>query len=139
MSIPTTERGNLVHIYVGDGETPEVFTKFCGLKTKGFTHQVNTSDETIEDCDNPDATPVRLVNIESEQWDLSGEGLYNVDQKSVVQEAVGKSKNYKFEIGAGEVWSGPAVLTTRSLAAEGKGRVTQTLSFASDGKWTVAP
>lgn len=139
MSIPTTVKGNRVLIWIGDGATPEAFVKFCGLKTKSFTDQVNTSDVFLEDCDDPDGIPVRGVDIEGRQWDISGEGFYNADQKALVLDAVGESKNYKFEIGAGEVWTGPAVLTTRSISSEGNGRVTQNMSFASDGIWTVAP
>lgn len=45
--------GRLLLIKIGDGDTPEVFTNLCGLKTRSFNMSASEIDTTIPSCTNP--------------------------------------------------------------------------------------
>lgn len=143
MAQPALLKGSKVVIMVGDGAAPEVFTAICGLTTKTFTEQVNTSDDFVQDCDDPDLIPVRRLNITGLQWDLSGDARYNRAQATLMRTLIGQRKNYRFEISdeTGETvdagyYEGPAVMTNRSITApEGAEYVTSSIAIASDGQW----
>lgn len=145
MAEPAIVRGQYLDILVGNGATPEVFTKICGLTTKTFTAQKNTGDVFIDDCDDPELIAVRRLNITGLQWDLSGDGLYNRTQGALIRSLVEstESVNMRFVIseptgdnidggyfeGMGQVtnvqWGGPA----------GGEFATISITIASDSRW----
>ncbi|WP_234836899.1 phage tail tube protein [Sinorhizobium meliloti] len=45
--------GRSLLIKIGDGNTPEVFSNLCGLKTRSFNMSANEVDTTIPSCTNP--------------------------------------------------------------------------------------
>lgn len=149
MAQPDIVKGTYLDILMGDGETPtEAFEPFCGLTTRTFTHQVNTTDVFVPDCADPEDRPVRRLNVTGEQWDLSGEGLYNLAQEEVVREAVGVTQNYRFRVRrpAGSIvgtgyYGGPAMITSQQLGGNtGGGEFgSVSLTIASDGEWTYTP
>lgn len=51
MSEPRTFEFDVIK--VGNGATPEVFTKLCGIQTTGFNRNVQTSDRYVRDYDSP--------------------------------------------------------------------------------------
>lgn len=127
---------------------PAVFSPLCGLTTRSFTEQVNTNDTFVPDCDDPEDVPVRRLVPTGKQWDLSGEGLYNLAQEQKIREASGVTKNYRFRIGrpAGSIvgtgfWEGPAMLTNIQIGGNtGGGEFgTVSLTIASDGEWVFTP
>lgn len=148
MAQPDIVKGTYIDILMGDGDDPEVFTPFCGLTTRTFTHQVNTNDTFVPDCADPEDLPKRRLVPTGEQWDLAGDGLYNLAQEDDIREATGVTKNYRFRIrrpvgsivGTG-YWEGPAMLTNRQIGGStGSGEFgSLSLAMASDGEWTWVP
>jgi Phage tail tube protein len=142
MARPAIVKGTYVDILVGNGATPEVFTAVCGLTTRSFTHQVNTSDQFVRDCADPEDVPHRRLTVTGEQWDLSGEGLYNRAQAAVIRAAVGVTRNYRFVVSepAGETvedgfYEGPAMLTNLQLGGSDGEFGSISVQVASDGGW----
>ena len=127
MARPAIVKGTYVDILIGNGATPEVFTAVCGLTTRSFTHQVNTSDQFVRDCADPEDVPHRRLTVTGEQWDLAGEGLYNRAQAAAIRAAVGTTRNYRFVVGepAGETvedgfYEGPAMRISPPITAPGR-------------------
>lgn len=152
MARPDIVKGTYIDIAIGDGATPEVFTPFCGLTARTFTEQVNTNDQFVPDCADPEDVPIRRLVPTGKQWDLSGDGLLNLAQKSLVDAAVGVTRNYRYIIGrpAGSVvgagyYEGPAMITNKQIGGStGDGQFASlSLTMASDGEWlwtnAVAP
>lgn len=143
MAQPKTLRGTYVNILLGDGADPEVFTPICGLNSRSFTHQINTSDDFIPDCVDPEDVPTRELTTSGEQWDVSGSGLLDRNNLSDLQDAVGKYKNYRFELAEpaadavfGGYYEGTFVLTNLQITGTNDNKVSVDLSFASDGTVT---
>lgn len=148
MAQPDIVKGTYFDVLIGDGATPEVFTPICGLTARSFTEQVNTNDVFVPDCADPEDVPIRRLVPTGKQWDLSGEGLYNLAQETVIRDASGVTKNYRFRIArpAGSVvgtgyFAGPAMLTNLQIGGNSGGGEFGTLSvsIASDGEWIYTP
>src|SRR5690349_4995800 len=92
-------KGTYIDVLMGSRHDPEVLTPICGLTTRSFTHQVNTNDTFVPDCADPEDVPKRRLVPTGEQWDLSGDGLYNLAQGADIRAAMGVTKNYRFRIG----------------------------------------
>lgn len=145
MAAPDIVKGTYIDILMGDGDDPEVFTPFCGLTTRSFTQQGNTNDVFIPDCADPEDVPFRRLVPTGRQWDLAGDGLANLAQREMIDEAHMVTKNYRFRIGrpAGSVvgtgyWGGPAMLTNIQWGGNtGGGEFASVgVQIASDGEWT---
>lgn len=145
MAQPKIVKGGYIDILVGDGATPEVFTKLCGLNTKSFTIQKNTSDVFVPDCDDPEDIPVRFLNVTGLQWDLSGSGLYNRAQGPLIRTLASDSasRNMRFvmsEPGTDPVddgyYAGKALVTNVQFGGPtGAEYATVDLTLASEGAW----
>ena len=145
MSEPTTFE--FAVIYVGNGATPEVKVKLCGIQTTGFNRTVQSNDRFVRDCDNPARVPERRVRVTGKQRDLTGSGLYNIDQTALLSNIEGKRRNFDYvlmdisdesvpagvEIGT---WSGPGVVTTLNMGTNEDDDATVEITIASDGLWT---
>ena len=145
MAQPDIVKGTYIDLLYGDGASPQVFTPFCGLTARSFTHQVNTNDVFVPDCADPEDRPVRRLVPTGEQWDLSGEGLLNLAQETAVRGLMGVTRTYRFRIGrpAGSTvgtgyYEGPAMLTNMNIGgSSGNGEFASvSLTLASDGEWT---
>lgn len=146
MSVPTIVKGAYVDILMGDGAGPEVFAAICGITTRNFTAQVNTNDVFVPDCADPEDIPVRRANPTGKQWDLSGEGLLNLDNWQALDAKLGVTGNFRFRIGrpSGSVantgyWSGPAMITNMQIGGvQGDGGFASVaLTIVSDGEWIL--
>jgi len=144
MAQPDIIKGTYIDILVGDAAVPEVFTPVCGLTTRQFTQQGNTNDVFIPDCANPEDVPVRRLVPTGKQWDLSGDGLYNLAQETLIRGCFMVTKNYRFRIRrpAGSIvgtgyYEGPAMLTNIQIGGNSSGGEFGSLSLAiaSDGLW----
>ncbi len=145
MALPEIVKGTYIDISIGDGADPEVFTPICGITAKSFTEQVNTNDTFVPDCADPEDVPIRRLVPTGKQWDLSGEGLFNLAQHDTIRAATGVTKNYRFVIGrpAGSIvgtgyYQGPAMITNRQMGgSSGSGEFgSLNATIASDGAWT---
>lgn len=146
MAAPSVVRGSYIDIAIGDGGGPEVFSIICGLTTRSFTGQVNTTDTFVPDCADPEDVPIRRLIMTGKQWSISGEGLYNRTQRSVLEAALGVPTNYRFimsEPAADNVedgyYGGLAVMTSLAFtggSAENGTFATCAITIESDGEWT---
>lgn len=146
MSFPAIVEGTFVAIQVEDPANPGPPVTLCGLNSHTFTEQVNTRDRFLRDCATPGSIPIRGVAPTGKQWDLSGSGLYNRAQATLVSSLVGVTANYRFYIGEpaddavyASYWEGPAMLTQRQITGGDDGDVAAELTFASDGLWVEVP
>lgn len=140
MALPAIVRGTYVDILLESA--PGTFVTICGLTARSFTHQVNTSDTFTRDCADPEDRPVRRLLATGEQWDLSGDGLYNRAQAATIRAAVGITKNYRFVISepTGDAvedgfYEGPAMLTNLQLGGGDSDFGSLSIQIASDGAW----
>ena len=142
MARPAIVKGSYVDILVANGASPAVFTAICGLTTRSYTHQVNTADQFVRDCADPEDVPHRRLTVTGEQWDLSGEGLYNRAQAAVIRAAVGVTRNYRFVVSEPAIetvedgfYEGPAMLTNLQLGGSDGEFGSVSVQIVSDGAW----
>jgi hypothetical protein len=145
MAEPAIVKGTYVDIMVGDSATPEVFSILCGLTTRTFTETVNTNNNFVQDCADPEDVPQRRLAVTGIQRTLSGDGRYNRGQASLLRSLVGVRRNYRFVVSepAGDgidagYYEGPAILTSRTIggsAAESGNFASSSLTIESDGDW----
>lgn len=146
MAQPDIVRGTYFAIGVGDGGSPETFPPLCGIKTRKFTAQANTSDTFIRDCADPEDVPIRRLIVTGKQWSLSGDGDLNRSQLASIQAAHGVTKNWRFWFTepAGDLHyqgyeQGPAILTQFEITGGDETYATISLTIESDGEWTFTP
>jgi hypothetical protein len=145
MAAPAIVRGSYLDIAMGNGAAPEVFSIICGLNTRNFTQQVNTSDSFVADCADPEDVPIRRLVPTGKQWSLSGEGRYNRSQRSVIDAAVGIPKSFRFIMSeptadniADGWYHGTGMITNVQFGgsgAESGNFATFSLQIESDGEW----
>lgn len=147
MAQPDIIRGTYFVLAMGDGQTPtETFTALCGIKTRSFTQQANTSDNFTRDCASPEDVPIRRLIVTGKQWSISGDGDLNRAQIEDVNDALGLTKNYRFywtEPADDEVfrgyYEGPAILTNMQIGGNDEAYATLSIQLESDGEWVFHP
>lgn len=147
MSQPDIIRGTYFILAMGDGQTPtETFDPLCGLTTRQFQSQNNTSDQFIRDCDSPEDVPIRRLIVTGKQWSISGNGSLNRANIQDILAADGVTKNYRFywtEPDADEVFAGyfegPAILTNITIDGNDDAYAQLSLQIESDGQWVFHP
>lgn len=146
MAQPDIIRGTYFVLAMGDGGSPENFTALCGISTRTFTDQVNTTDQFTRDCADPENIPIRRLITTGQQWALSGEGSLNRSDLEAIIAAQGVTKNYRFyytEPADDEVfrgyWEGPAKIVNRTITGADENFATISLQIESDGEWVWYP
>lgn len=143
MAQPDIIKGTYFVLAMGDGATPtEVFTALCGIKTRSFVDQINTSDVFTRDCADPENRPIRRLNPTGQQWSITGDGDLNRDNLDIIIAAHGVTKNYRFyytEPADDEVfrgyWEGPAMIISRTINGNDEEFASIALQIESDGEW----
>lgn len=147
MAQPDIIRGTYFVLAMGDGATPtETFLALCGITTRTFSDQINTTDFFNRDCADPEDEPVRRLIVTGRQWSLSGEGSLNRENLDTIIAAHGVTKNYRFyytEPADDEVfrgyWQGPAKIVNRTINGSDDTFASISLQIESDGEWTWTP
>lgn len=75
MAKPTTAKGGKMLVKLGDGGSPEIFAAPCGFNSKTFTRSKTLNEVQVPDCDDPDAPQVVERDVQSIDWEVSGEGI----------------------------------------------------------------
>lgn len=144
---PDIIRGTYFVLALGDAAAPtENFDPLCGITTRQFTYQANTTDQFTRDCADPEDVPVRNLIVTGEQWSLSGDGSLNRAQIADIEAAKGTPRNYRFywtepdddEVFAG-YYEGRAVLTNVTIGGNDDNFATLSVQIESDGEWTFTP
>ena len=150
MAVPSIVRGSYFDVMFGDGAGPEVFTQICGLTTKTFDRQANTSEHFIADCADPEDVPNRYLIVTGQQATISGEGRFNRTQREDIEALYGVPNNYRFEMSepaadnvSDGYFAGKFILTSISYAggdASDGNYATASFTFESTGAvtWTDA-
>lgn len=94
MSEPVDPDYILLQVKVGS-----VYTTLCGIETAGVNKTVNTTDRFRRDCAKPAAIPTRRVRVTSSQWDLSGNGVLNMDQFDLYTDLLGAHSDFRLLYG----------------------------------------
>lgn len=143
MARPNTLQGKYINLRLGDGATPEVFNIVCGLIDKSFTNQVNTNDQFIPDCADPESIPWREVVETGRQKDISGSGFLNRANLADMHAALGQKRNWRYEFDEptgdtvyGGYWGGVGVMTNFEVTGTQDDLVSVTLTVVSHGAWT---
>lgn len=154
MSVPSIVKGQYfdVAVDVTSLGLPDLtgFVVICGLNTRNLTHQINTSDEAVRDCEQPEQVPWRVVNTTSQQKDMSGTGLHNRAQTNVLRAIFGKKLPYRFiegepgdDLVSQGYWEGDFVFSNWQEGASDGTNVSSQMTWLSDGEviWvsTIAP
>jgi hypothetical protein len=144
MSLPV--EADFAVVKIGDGATPEVFTILCGIDSIDLNRTANTSDRFRRDCTTPGEIPFRRSRTTGKQMDITGSGALNIPDLPTYLDALGKTSNFKVELGQYEVGNpagvivyeitGPFNLTSANSSVGDDGNAQVTL--ASDGAWTEA-
>jgi hypothetical protein len=108
----------------------------CGLNTRNLTHQVNTSDEVVPNCQDPEAVPWAARNANSQEKSMSGTGLHNRAQTNVIRAIFGKTLPYRFiegepgnDLVSQGYWAGPFLFNQWQEGATDKQNVTMAKSI----------
>ncbi|PTQ13731.1 hypothetical protein CLG96_00145 [Sphingomonas oleivorans] len=147
MSEPTTFEFAVIKVKTGPGSTDADYTTICGIQTTGFNRTKQTNDHFVRDCASPARTPERRVRVTGTQRDLTGSGLYNVDQTELINSLEEGRHIFRYiimdisdpAVAAGTVigtWEGPGVVTAINLGTTENDDASIELTIASDGAWT---
>ena len=147
MALPAIVRGSYLNIEVGDGAGPEVFTMLCGLTTKTFDRQKNTSEHFISDCADPEDISDRFLITTGQQGTISGEGRLNRAQFDLVEDLYNSNgANMRFRVSepatdniADGHFAGFFIMTSLSYSggdASDGNHATASMTFESSGPIT---
>ncbi|WP_336747759.1 phage tail tube protein [Aureimonas altamirensis] len=75
MAQPTTLKFGGFRVLLGNGATPEVFSKPCGFMQNSFVRTKELSEVVIPDCDDPDAMAHTARDARSLSASISGSGV----------------------------------------------------------------
>jgi predicted secreted protein len=128
---------------IGDGGSPEVFSKPCGLNSQGINFTKETNEVTVPDCDDPDLAAATERAVVSTSATISGEGIlaaeflpewwefyqYNGSRNCTV-ELVTPAPN-------GGTWAGKFILSTFNITAALGEKVSVAVEMLSDGVVTL--
>ena len=135
-------------IHLGDGATPEVFTKICGLTSKGVNFNNNTTTTAVPDCDDEELPAFEEEDVTSQQIEVSGSGVWSAAHHGIMLDWAldGTQKNIKLEFvnaptGTAQFLNGPAILKTLGNTG-GRGERRQSdiaIAFANKPTKVLAP
>lgn len=143
---PKRLKSGFINVLVGDGATPEVFTLLCGASQKTFTDQKNTTDDTLDPCDDPEAIPFRVLQVTGRQASIGLNIVYNRTQAAMIRELMASSDsvNMRFQftepngdaVDAG-YYAGQFQVVNFQVTAGGNAEyATGTLQIESDGEYS---
>jgi hypothetical protein len=144
MADATTFTFSKVIVELGDGATPEVFSKPCGFSSRSFRRSKSFQETALPDCDDEDAASVVLRDVISKDWSCGGEGVlaeesleawdafYEDDSpKNVRVSLIGQSETIRYV--------GPALLESLEIGAQKGPRATLNASIQGAGKLVRTP
>jgi hypothetical protein len=137
MAQPTTARPSKFRVMLESNDSPGVYENPCGLTSKTLTLNKNLSDQSIPDCDDPDAPFWLARDVESLSMEISFEGLLSAeyeeawDTANYSTDAVNARIEIEFSTGT-RVLSGAFHVTTSITGQQGQ-RVGISGSMQSDG------
>lgn len=130
---------------LGDGATPEAFTKPCGMTSRSFNRSANMKETVRPDCNDEDAAAVVERAVVSKDWQIQGAFIIEAEDYDTwddwCQDDDHGVRNVQVVIVepaalAGRTYQGPAVLPQFNMTAEHGGKVQGDVTIAGAGKLT---
>ncbi len=129
------------------GGSPGVFTKVCGIQSRGLNRQHNMVTTPVPDCDDESLPSENQRNVDSSDVTISGSGVWSQQSHEAMLDwwYSGASLNVRIQhvnaaSGDTEYEEGPAFLASLSENAEkSAGAVTSELAVEFDGVPTRTP
>ncbi|MCW0235280.1 MAG: phage tail protein [Ferrovibrio sp.] len=143
MAIPQTARFGKFRVLLGNGADPEVYAAPCGFTSKSLNLIKNLSDVAIPDCDDPDAAIALARDVQTNDWNVGGEGVLAAASVATWLDAYDSTESVAVKIEvqftSGTItFTGNAHLASFGLGAEQGGRVTVSVDLQGDGPLTHA-
>lgn len=145
MTLATVVPGGYLNVLVGNGANPEVFSLLCGITTNALQRTVNTATVAVPDCDDPEAILESVTSPVSLDTTISGSGLMNPDNISLIEGLIGTTSNYRFVSGVTPVqttagytpstWEGPFTFAGYQIQGD---RGTGALATLTGLSWRAA-
>ncbi len=104
---------------VGDGATPEAFTKLgIAMVSRNWNQSASTVSDTVPDEEDEDAVVFESKQASTKSATARGQGKVGKDKVATCQALLGVKKNYKVhQVGVGD-WVGPFILTAFNQTGE---------------------
>jgi hypothetical protein len=117
-----------------------IYSKWCGLTSRGINRQSNMNTTNSPDCDNEDAPSQVERSVESQEVTISGSGVWASESHKNAMDwwYSGLTKNVRVQhvnapVGSTEYETGPAYLVTLSNSVEKGQKITAEISVEFDG------
>lgn len=117
-----------------------IYSRWCGLTSRGVNRQANMQTNESPDCDNEDAPSEVKRSVQSQEVTVSGSGVWAAESHGDAMDwwYSGLSKNVRIrhvsaQVGATEYETGPAFLTQLNNAVEKGGQITAEIAIEFDG------
>lgn len=141
MAQPTTLRGSLMLLEIGDGGSPETFDNPCGLTAKAFNRTWTTNDDSVPDCDDPDAPTYAARTKDTASATISGSGIlakeYLGAYESFYADADSRNCRITLDYTTGPIeYTGLFHLTTFNITGNRGEKVQVEIEMQSDGEFT---
>lgn len=139
MTKPTTLRGSLMLLQIGDGASPETFDSPCGLTAKSFSRTSTVNDVTVPDCDDPDA-PAWVERVKDAlAGTVSGSGIlakeYLAAYEAFLASLDPRNVKITLDYASGPIeYTGAFHLTTFTITGERGSNVNVELELQSHGE-----
>lgn len=132
-------KGRTLLIQIGDGESPEVFSNLCGLKTRSFNLSANEVDTTIPDCENPENAVQKTSEPGIVNRTFSGSGTFVSSAMSTILMGHvndGEVFNAKVIVPGLGTYSGSWMVSDFTFEGEMEGNLQFNATFAAAGPLT---
>lgn len=141
MAEPTTIRGGMVRVLLGNAATPIVYAAPCGFSQRSVTINKGLEEVNIPDCDNPDEVNWLGRDATSLSMSVSGEGLLAEESVETWLDAAEDVESVPLKVEwefptKTITWTGKAHVESFEAGAQDGRRVTGNVSLQSDGKMT---
>lgn len=140
MARATTENFSQLVIEVEWVASSGIYSKWCGLTSKGVNRQSNMQTSEVPDCDDESLPAAVERAVQSQEVTISGSGVWAAESngKALDWWYAGTTKNVRIQNvnaanGDTEFETGPAYLVSISNSVERGQKVTAEISIEMDG------
>lgn len=134
------QKGRLMLIKIGDGESLETFNTLCGLRSKTLTINNSEIDVTTADCDDPGGALWTEVLTGAKRVSVSGSGYFKDETSearlNTVLMADDSICNFQVIVPDFGTFEGAFMVQTGEFGGEQEDGVTQSLTLGSSGEVT---
>jgi predicted secreted protein len=144
MARPTTIPFKDFILEIGNGATPEVFGKPCGLTSQGINFTKETNEQQVPDCDDPDLAAATERAVTATSATFTGEGILAAEflPEWWAFYNYNGSRNCTIELVStvsGGTWSGKFILSGFNVTANLGEKVSVAVEMLSDGVIVFTP